>query len=90
MRLDIKRIKAAVRNIDPVFLNSPQYVCEGLSRALGCRIVLKVETLKCRVELFQGPRSRPFWPGSDPGEARTKWSARARGTLAKPSLIAAG
>jgi len=23
MRLDIKRIKAAVRNIDPVFLNSP-------------------------------------------------------------------
>jgi threonine dehydratase len=53
MRLDIERIKAAVGKIDPVFLNSPQYVCESLSSALGCRIVLKVETLN-PVRCFKG------------------------------------
>lgn len=53
MRLDIERVKAATRKIDPVFLNSPQYVCESLSRALGCRIVLKVEALN-PVRSFKG------------------------------------
>ncbi len=53
MRLDIKRIEAAAGKIDPVFLNSPQYVCESLSRALGCRIVLKVETMN-PVRSFKG------------------------------------
>ena len=45
MRLEIKRIEAAAGKINPVFLNSPQYVCDSISRALGCRIVLKVETI---------------------------------------------
>ena len=53
MRLDIRRIEEAVGKIDAVFLNSPQYVCEGLSRALGCRIVLKVETIN-PVRCFKG------------------------------------
>jgi threonine dehydratase len=53
MRLDIKRIEAAVGKIDPVFLNSPQYVCESLSRELGCRIVLKVETIN-PIRCFKG------------------------------------
>jgi threonine dehydratase len=53
MRLDIERIKIAARKIDPVFLNSPQYVCESLSGALGCRILLKVETLN-PVRCFKG------------------------------------
>jgi threonine dehydratase len=53
MRLDIKRIEAAVGKIDPVFLNSPQYVCESLSRELGCRIVLKVETVN-PIRCFKG------------------------------------
>jgi threonine dehydratase len=53
MRLDIKRIEAAVGTIDPVFLNSPQYVCESLSRELGCRIVLKVETMN-PIRCFKG------------------------------------
>jgi threonine dehydratase len=53
VRLDIKRIEAAVGKIDPVFLNSPQYVCESLSRALGCRIVLKVETTN-PIRCFKG------------------------------------
>ena len=53
MRLDIERIKIAARRIDPVFLNSPQYVCESLSSVLGCRIMLKVETLN-PVRCFKG------------------------------------
>ena len=53
MRLDIRRIEEAVGKIDAVFLKSPQYVCEGLSRALGCRIVLKVETIN-PVRCFKG------------------------------------
>ncbi len=53
MRLDIKRIEAAVGLIDPVFLNSPQYICENLSRTLGCRIVLKVETMN-PIRCFKG------------------------------------
>jgi threonine dehydratase len=53
VRLDIKRIEAAAGTIDPVFLNSPQYVCESLSRELGCRIVLKVETMN-PIRCFKG------------------------------------
>jgi threonine dehydratase len=53
VRLNIDRIAAAAAMINPVFLNTPQYVCESLSRALGCRIVLKVETLN-PVRCFKG------------------------------------
>ena len=44
-RLSIDRIKAATYSIDSVFQNTPQYVCPGLSAALGCDVALKVETL---------------------------------------------
>ncbi|WP_085026549.1 threonine ammonia-lyase [Ensifer aridi] len=53
MRPDIDRIEAAAATINQIFLNTPQYVCESLSRALGCRIVLKVETLN-PVRCFKG------------------------------------
>ena len=43
-RLKIDNIREAVRSIDPVFLNTPQYHAESLSRLLGTRIVVKVET----------------------------------------------
>src|SRR5262249_60524816 len=39
------RIEAAVDHIDPVFLNSPQFVDEQLSAELGREVVVKVETL---------------------------------------------
>jgi threonine dehydratase len=42
--LDLARIELARTRIDPVFLDTPQYECEPLSAALGCRLVLKVET----------------------------------------------
>ncbi len=44
LRLSLARIVAAAAAIDPVFRNTPQFVCEPLSNALGCRLTLKVET----------------------------------------------
>jgi threonine dehydratase len=52
-RLDLDRICAAVRSIDPVFLQSPQYDSRLLSDALGCSLVLKVETMN-PVRSFKG------------------------------------
>jgi threonine dehydratase len=43
--LSLERIQAAVETIDPVFLNSPQFVAEGLSAELGREVLVKVETL---------------------------------------------
>ena len=42
--ISTERIEAASRAIDPLFLNSPQYVSEALSAKLGARILLKNET----------------------------------------------
>src|SRR4051794_15033397 len=53
MRLDVDRIRAAHSVIDPVFRNTPQYVCEPLGTALGCSVLLKVETLN-PVRSFKG------------------------------------
>jgi len=52
-RLSIERIEAAAYSIDSVFQNSPQYVCPRLSSALGCTVVLKVETLN-PIRCFKG------------------------------------
>jgi threonine dehydratase len=43
-RLKIDNIRAAVGEIDPVFLNTPQYEADSLSRILGAKIVVKIET----------------------------------------------
>jgi threonine dehydratase len=43
-RLALADILDAQDVIDPVFVNSPQYDCEPLSAALGCRLTIKVET----------------------------------------------
>jgi threonine dehydratase len=45
MDLSLTRIEAAVDEIDPVFLNTPQFVSHQLSDELGREIVVKVETL---------------------------------------------
>ncbi|TKI06732.1 pyridoxal-phosphate dependent enzyme [Martelella alba] len=44
-RLSLERIGQAARILDPVFRQTPQYECPSLSARLGCRTVLKVETL---------------------------------------------
>jgi len=43
-RLDLDRIRAARRVIDPVFLDTPLYECDALGSALGCAVSLKLET----------------------------------------------
>jgi threonine dehydratase len=45
MDLSLERIEAAVDEIDPVFLNTPQFVSDQLSEELNRQIVVKVETL---------------------------------------------
>src|SRR5207245_2806970 len=52
-RLSLKRIEEAVHSIDPVFLNTPQFLSEQLSGALGMRLVLKVETVN-PIRSFKG------------------------------------
>jgi threonine dehydratase len=42
--ISVDRIRQAAGVIDRVFLNSPQYECEPLSKRLGVSTVLKVET----------------------------------------------
>jgi threonine dehydratase len=52
-RLSLERIEQAARTIDPVFLRSPQFVCEPLSDELGVRLALKIETLN-PIRSFKG------------------------------------
>lgn len=53
MRLDLARIQLARTQINPVFLDTPQYECEPLGEALGCRLFLKIETMN-PVRSFKG------------------------------------
>jgi threonine dehydratase len=43
-RLDMNRIRAARRVIDPIFLDTPLYRCDALGRRLGCTVSIKLET----------------------------------------------
>ena len=53
VRLRLDRVRAAVGEIDPVFLDTPALPCAPLGRALGCSVTLKVETLN-PVRSFKG------------------------------------
>ena len=52
-RIRIEAIREAAGVIDPVFLHSPQFVAESLSRLVGCRVVVKVETVN-PIRCFKG------------------------------------
>lgn len=52
-RITLDRIEAAAAAIDPVFLQTPQWVCEPLSDLLGVRVALKAETLN-PIRSFKG------------------------------------
>jgi threonine dehydratase len=52
-RLSLDRIAQAMTVVDPVFLDSPQFRPESLERQLGCRVVVKVETLN-PIRSFKG------------------------------------
>ena len=51
--LSLERIREAAAIIDPVFTDSPQFLCEGLSRRLNLRLVCKVETVN-PIRSFKG------------------------------------
>jgi threonine dehydratase len=42
--LDLAAIQEAARIVDPVFRDSPQFVCEQLCAALGRTVLVKIET----------------------------------------------
>ncbi len=67
-RLSLERIEQAARIIDPVFLHSPQFVCEPLSDELGIRLVLKIETLN-PLRSFKG-RGADYCISQLPADAR--------------------
>lgn len=52
-RLQLSNIERAMGLIDPVFLNTPQYRAESLEPILGCRLVVKVETVN-PIRSFKG------------------------------------
>ena len=92
MRLDLTRIRAAVSRIAPEFQNTPHYACEPLGAALGCDVVLKVETLNpigcfkgrgtetlmARLAEADGPKAAICASAGNLGQALA-YSGRARG-----------
>lgn len=88
-RLSLDRIREAAEVIDPVFLDSPQFVAESLGRDLGLRLLVKVETLN-PIRSFKG-RGTEFFTASLEGKPHLTcatagnfgqgmaWSARKRG-----------
>jgi threonine dehydratase len=53
VRLGLDRVRGAVAEIDPAFLDTPAPVCAPLGQALGCSMTLKIETLN-PVRCFKG------------------------------------
>ncbi|HEX2154544.1 MAG TPA: pyridoxal-phosphate dependent enzyme [Acidimicrobiia bacterium] len=52
-RFSFGAIAEASRIVDPVFRQTPQFVCDPLSDVLGCRLTLKVETVN-PIRSFKG------------------------------------
>jgi threonine dehydratase len=52
-RLSTENIRQAVKSIDPVFLNTPQFISDSLSDLFNLRLVVKIETLN-PIRCFKG------------------------------------
>lgn len=57
--LSLERIAYAPSVIDPVFLNTPQFVCEPLCAELGIKLTLKIETIN-PIRSFKGRGAELF------------------------------
>jgi threonine dehydratase len=66
-RLRLSQIARAIEVIDPVFLNTPQFRAESLDAVLGCRLIVKVETLN-PIRSFKGRGASFFVAGLAPGD----------------------
>jgi threonine dehydratase len=60
-RLRLDAVERAAHAVDPVFLQTPQFESDTLNRALGCRVLVKVETVN-PVRNFKG-RGADFFLG---------------------------
>ena len=58
-RLSLERIAEAAKVIGPVFLDTPQYRAEPLESQLGCRVVVKDETIN-PIRSFKGRGAEYF------------------------------
>jgi threonine dehydratase len=67
-RLNMTRIREAVDAIDPVFLHTPQYQADSLSRLLGPKVLVKVETAN-PIRSFKG-RGAEYLPSRLPKGGR--------------------
>jgi threonine dehydratase len=61
-RLSLSSIEQAMTTIPPEFLHTPQFVSEPLSNLLGCRLVVKIETLN-PIRSFKGRGASHFVAG---------------------------
>ncbi len=52
-RLSVEKIEKAYHAIDPIFRNSPQFIAESLGTRLGCKLILKIETVN-PIRSFKG------------------------------------
>ncbi len=68
-RLSLENIERASQSIDPVFLNTPQFQSDSLSRMLGMEVVLKIETIN-PIRSFKG-RGAEFLMGCMPSGTQT-------------------
>jgi threonine dehydratase len=78
-RLDLDRIRAARRVIDPVFLDTPLYECDALGRELGCAVSIKLETAN-PVRSFKG-RGTELVTATLAGQGRTAAVCASAGNL---------
>jgi threonine dehydratase len=65
-RLSLERIEQAMQVIDPLFLRTPQYRAEALEKILGCRLLVKIETLN-PIRSFKGRGASWFLAHVAPG-----------------------
>lgn len=65
-RLQLERIAQAMEIIDSVFLRTPQFRTESLEPVLGCRLLVKVETLN-PIRSFKGRGASLVVAGLAPG-----------------------
>lgn len=68
-RPSIERIEHAARAIDPVFLHTPQFEAEALGAVLGCRTVVKVESVN-PIRSFKGRGTDYYVSRLDPLPSR--------------------
>ncbi|MGW4945630.1 threonine ammonia-lyase [Actinoplanes sp. NPDC004185] len=78
-RLDLARVRAARREINPIFLDTPLYECDALGRELGCTVSIKLETAN-PVRCFKA-RGTELVAGLLTGQGRTAVVCASAGNL---------